>query len=244
MQTNELAVSYEVNGEQLTITEHDVRNVLGAPTATPAEIRMFLELCRTQGLNPFIKEAYIIKYGNQAATLVVGKDVFTKRAQKNPRFEGMEAGLTLLLQDGSLIRRPGSMILPGETPVGAWCNVFVKGYQRPIYEEVSYQEYVATKYDKQTGQWVPNKQWQTKPGTMLRKVAIVHALREAFPDDFQGLYDEAEMGNLEPPAPTPLERVAEIVASEPVITETIPMYEPQGEFDIQEAELLVGQEEF
>ena len=29
---------------------------------------------------------------------------------------------------------------------------------------------------------------------MIRKVALCHALREAFPDDFQGLYGEEEMG--------------------------------------------------
>ena len=34
---------------------------------------------------------------------------------------------------------------------------------------------------------------------MIRKTAIVHALREAFPADFQGMYDGAEMG-IEVPA--------------------------------------------
>lgn len=34
------------------------------------------------------------------------------------------------------------------------------------------------------------------PGTMLRKVALCHALREAFPDDFQGLYGSEEMGDM------------------------------------------------
>ena len=31
------------------------------------------------------------------------------------------------------------------------------------------------------------------PGTMIRKVALVQALREAFPNTFAGLYDAAEM---------------------------------------------------
>lgn len=219
--TNELAVTYAADGEDLTVTATDVRNVLGAPSATDQEVRMFLELCKAQSLNPFIKEAYIIKYGNKPATLVVGKDVFTKRAQKNPKFEGYQAGLTLITPNSEIVRREGSMILGGEYLAGAWCKVYVKGYQHPVYEEVSYQEYVALKSDG-----TPNQQWSNKPGTMLRKVALVHALREAFPDDFQGMYDEAEMGNLE----TPVQVTA---------TATIPIYE---EAPAAEPELVVDGE--
>lgn len=191
---NALAVTYKANDEELTVTSEDVRNVLGASTATDSEIRMFLELCKAQKLNPYIKEAYIVKYGNNKATLVVGKDVFTKRAQNNPRFEGMQAGITVITSNGELVRREGSMVLPGDVLVGGWCAVYVKGYTHPMKEEVSYQEYAGLKADGQ-----PNKQWKSKPATMIRKVAIVHALREAFPDEFQGLYEEAEMGNLEQP---------------------------------------------
>ena len=34
------------------------------------------------------------------------------------------------------------------------------------------------------------------PGVMIRKCAIVTALREAFPSDFQGMYDSAEIKNV------------------------------------------------
>ena len=37
--------------------------------------------------------------------------------------------------------------------------------------------------------------WKTKPATMIRKVALVQALREAYPGEFAGLYDAAEMGD-------------------------------------------------
>ena len=202
---NELAVRYEVDGESLEITEHDVKAYLCEnQNVTDKEVRMFLELCKAQKLNPFLKEAYLIKYGNKPATIVTGKEVFTKRAQRNPRYKGYKAGLTLYGMDGGIHRREGSMILNGETLVGAWCAVNVDGYDVPMYDEVSYQEYVGTKYDSQTGQQVPNAQWATKPATMLRKVASVHALREAFPDEFQGLYEEAEMGDLEPSTQEPV----------------------------------------
>ena len=46
----------------------------------------------------------------------------------------------------------------------------------------------------------PSGQWAKMPGTMIRKVAMVHALREAFPEDFGGMYDSSEMGVQEQPA--------------------------------------------
>ena len=35
--------------------------------------------------------------------------------------------------------------------------------------------------------------WKGKKATMIRKVALVHALREAFPSTFGSLYDESEV---------------------------------------------------
>jgi len=35
--------------------------------------------------------------------------------------------------------------------------------------------------------------WKGKKATMIRKVALVHALREAFPSTFGALYDESEV---------------------------------------------------
>ena len=158
-----------VNGEKDKVTERDVVN--------------FMMICKAHRLNPFLREAYLIKYGNNPATMVVGKEVFTKRAQKNPKFKGFEAGLTLLTEDGRLVRRDGSMKLQNETIVGGWCRVYIEGYENPMFDEVSMSEY-------STGQ----SNWKTKPATMIRKTAIVHALREAFPDDLGGLYDASEMG--------------------------------------------------
>lgn len=195
MTSNELAVSYEVEGNELTVTADEVRNYIStSPTVTDKEVWAFLQLCASQRLDPRRKDAHLIKYGNSPATMVVGKDVFTRRAQKNPRFKGFQAGITFINTTGALQRRKGSMLLPGEQLMGGWCKVFVEGYQEPMEEEVSFAEYVGLKKDGSV-----NQQWSTKPATMIRKVAIVHGLREAFPDDLGGLYDEAEMGNIEVP---------------------------------------------
>lgn len=176
---------YEADGTEVVITDDDVRNVLCKnANVTDVEMRMFIELCRAQRLNPFIKEAYLIKYGSSPATIVTGKDVFTKRAFRNPRFKGMEAGVTVINREGRIERREGSMVgTQTEKLVGGWCRVHIDGYKVPIFDEVAFSEYSTGKSN-----------WLSKPATMIRKVAMVHALREAFPEEFQGLYDECEMG--------------------------------------------------
>lgn len=190
----EQMVKYETDTGDITLTGQLVRDVIaGNRNVTDREVMGFMALCKAHRLNPFIKEAHLIKYGDNPATMVVGKDVFTKRAARNPRFRGYQAGLTIVTPDNRLVRREGSMTLQGEVIAGGWCRVFIEGYEQPMFDEVSFAEYAGKKRDGSL-----NQQWASKPGTMCRKVAVVHALREAFPDDFQGLYDSAEMG-VEPP---------------------------------------------
>lgn len=145
-----------------------------ANLVTEQEIMMFLRLCQYQKLNPFLREAYLIKYGSSVpATIVTGKETFLKRAKKNPAYKGHEAGTK---NDGQI----------------GWAKVYVDGYQVPIYIEVDYTEYVGKKGDGSV-----NRMWKSKPNTMLRKVALVQALREAFPDDFGGMYSPEEINHIE-----------------------------------------------
>lgn len=176
---NEIVKIKDDRGQELQITPDDVRNVL-CPSANDKEISMFLELCRAQNLNPFIKDAYLVKYGSNPATIITGKEVFTKRAAKNKSYKGFEAGITVQ-RGNSIERREGSAVFDGEKLLGGWARVHVDG-KHPFFDEVAFSEYSSGKSN-----------WATKPGTMIRKVALVHALREAFPDDFQGLYSAEEM---------------------------------------------------
>ena len=183
-------VKYEdAEGREVVLTREDIINTISSnPRITDKEIKLFIELAKAQKLNPFTKEIFITKYGDYPATFIVGKDVFTKRAQANPLFKGMQAGI--IVQRGNAVdQREGSAMYGDEMLLGGWCKVYVQGYDVPIYDSVSFNEYAARKSDGTL-----NAMWASKPATMIRKVAIVHALREAFPSDFQGLYDQSEMG--------------------------------------------------
>lgn len=192
------------NGQDIEVTEQDVRDLLSASgqmaqNVTTQEVKTFMRLCQAQRLNPFTRDAYIVKYGNAPATIITGKEAFTKRAFRHPKFRGMEAGITLVGTDGKLHRRDGSMLLNGETLTGGWCRVYVEGYEKPMFDEVTFGEYSTGKGN-----------WAKIPATMIRKVAITHALREAFPEDLGGLYGEEEMAQAQPTEPT-YETDAEIV---------------------------------
>ena len=63
---------------------------------------MFINLCKYQQLNPFLREAYLIKYGSQPAQLVVGKAAFEARAERDGRYEGYDAGIVVQKEDKTL----------------------------------------------------------------------------------------------------------------------------------------------
>lgn len=175
-------VKFERGGEVVQFTADEVRRTL-CPQATDKELAFAMALCQAQHLDPFTKDVHLVKYGNGPLSIITSKEVFTKRAQANPKFEGMEAGVTFLTPDGQIVQREGSIPIQGWNLIGGWCKVYVSGYRVPIYDEVAMSEYSTGKSN-----------WAKMPGTMIRKVAMCHALREAFPDDFQGLYGEEEMG--------------------------------------------------
>ena len=192
--TDLMAFEYDSNGEKVKLSPATVRNYLvnGGGNVTDQEVMMYLTLCRYQHLNPFLKEVYLIKYGNSPATIVTGKDLFMKRANRNPNYAGKKAGIIVASKEnGAVTEREGTVYIPEtEELIGGWAKVYIKGHTEPEYASVSFNEYAGRKSDGTL-----NSQWATKPATMIRKVALVQALREAFPEDFGGLCSPEEMGN-------------------------------------------------
>ena len=89
-----------------------------------------------------------------------------------------------------LEKRDGAIyIKEKEDLVGAWCTVYRKDWTHPITKEVNFDEYIQKKQDG-----TPNTNWENRPVTMITKVAIVQALREAFIEELSGMYEAEEMG--------------------------------------------------
>lgn len=183
-------VKYETEQGEVTLSPQIIRRYLvsgDADKVTDQEVMMFLALCKYQRLNPFLREAYLIKFGNNPATIVTGKETFTKRAAANPICKGWEAGVIVQTKQG-IQQRTGTFIAAGEELVGGWARVYREDWKVPLETTVSLSEY--QRYNKQ-GELMRN--WKEMPATMIRKVALVQALREALPHEFQGLYSPEEM---------------------------------------------------
>ena len=184
-------MTYETDQGEVKLSPSIVKRYLvsgQADRVTDQEVVMFMQMCKYQGLNPFLREAYLIKFGNAPATMVTGKDTFTKRAAKSPLCAGYEAGVVVQGKDGQLHERKGALVLPNETLVGGWAKVYRKDWKVPMAITVGLDEYARR---KSNGELMSN--WKQMPGTMIRKVALVQALREAIPEEFGGLYSPEEM---------------------------------------------------
>ena len=187
---NEISVSYKVEDQEVKLTPKIVKDYLanGADITMP-EFKMFTSLCQSKGLNPFLKEAYIIKYGNAPAQIVVGKDAILKRAILSPQFNGREQGVIVINDSGEVLEKKGTFVLINEVLVGGWAKVYRKDWDFPVYITVSFEEAAQKKRDGQL-----NSQWATKSATMIEKVALVRALREAFAENAGGMYEAEELG--------------------------------------------------
>ena len=208
MANNLMTVDYKVGNLDIHLDANIVRNQLvnGQGNITDQELSYFLNLCKAQKLNPFIKDCYLIKYGDRnPAQMVVSKDLFLKRAEEHPQFDGLDAGI-IVERNGEIIYRHGAFYNKRkEELLGGWCEVFRKDRSHPIRAEVAFDEYVGI--NNKTGK--PNSMWATKGATMIRKVALCQALRDSFPNAFQQLYGEEEM-NID------LSNKAEVVEAEVV----------------------------
>lgn len=118
--------------------------------ATDAQFRLFTEVCRATGLNPFIREIWFVP----GVGVMAGRDGYLAAANRHPMFDGME---TLVDRDAQGI------------PVKATCKVWRKDRSHPITCEAYYNEYKKT-----------SSVWTTYKSAMIGKVAEVLALKRSF----------------------------------------------------------------
>ena len=142
---------------QVKITNDDIKKYF-CPLATEKEGFMALGIIKSLNLNPFKKEVHLIKYNLQSPiSIVVGYEVYLKRAERTGKLDGWEQGLT---EDGTR----------------AWVRIYRKDWKIPFYWEVSLKEFSKNQAT-----------WNQIPDFMGRKVAIAQGFRLAFPDELGGM---------------------------------------------------------
>lgn len=183
IQTTDGAISLSVN---------DVRRWVH-PTAPPHEAMKFLMTCRMAGVNPFLREAHLVDHGGQWTT-IIDKSGYLRLAQEHPAYNGHQAGIIVRPFDqarrgpnnapiftGPPSEVEGQFLPPGYLLVGGWAKVYRRDRAIPTYAAISMAE-----YNRQQGTW------NQIPCTMIRKVALVQALRESGLVS-HGWYDAAEV---------------------------------------------------
>ena len=191
--SNELSkVEYQsISGIQVKLDADTVIKYCarGNGNITPQEVALFLRTCQAKRLDPLENgEVYLIKYDNtKPAQIVVGKHAYLRRADRNPDYRGKKSGI-VIVRDGKVIQKEGCCLynILNETLIGGWCRVFRRRAGADVDEEF-YREVALEEYS--SGQ----ANWKVKPATMIEKVAVSQCLRDAFPNDYEGLYSEDEM---------------------------------------------------
>lgn len=163
------------------------------------ELALFLEVCRTTGLNPFQRQIYAImrqeSYKDPSGqwrkrgkmTIQTGIDGYRLTASRT----GLHAGTS----DATYGPLDGD-------GYPEWATVVVKklmpgGHLAEFSGTARWAEYVQLKDEyvdkKKTGRLVPSGQWPKMPFLMLGKCAESLALRRAFPAELAGVYTREEM---------------------------------------------------
>lgn len=193
-------VIYEANGQEVKLTGNIVKQYLtrGNDNVSDQEVVMFINLCRYQKLNPFLNEAYLVKFKGAPAQIITSKEAYMKRAFADPSFEGFKAGI-IVKRGEEILELEGSFSLPGDVLLGGWAEVYVKGKKNPYVTKIGMDEFSKSQAT-----------WKTMPKTMIRKTALVQALREAFPDALGAIYTEEEQGVVREVSSTEVEVEEEI----------------------------------
>lgn len=175
-------VTYDVAGQEVTLSFRIIKDYLtkGNGAVSDQDLMQFMSVCKFNQLNPFLNEAYLIKFGDKPAQMVVSKEALMKRAEANKEYEGLRAGI--IIRRGDEIKEiEGCFLLKEDELLGAWAEVYRRDRKFPIVAKVSLEE-----YDKK------QSLWNEKKSTMISKIAKVQALREAFPSQLGAMYMQEE----------------------------------------------------
>jgi phage recombination protein Bet len=153
-----------------------------AKGATDNELKMFLHLSQTYGLDPFAKEIWFMKMDSKPV-IMTSRDGYLKIANNSPDFEGIVSDA---VYEGDMFRRSPDRVdhqygvKQRGRIIGAYALVYRKGIRFPVYVFAPF-----ANYDKN------NNVWRTYPHAMILKVAESMALKRAF--SLSGLVSREEL---------------------------------------------------
>ncbi|MBU1308797.1 MAG: phage recombination protein Bet [Gammaproteobacteria bacterium] len=192
------------------ITREDITKHF-CPLASEKEVAMALAIVKSLKLNPFLREVHFIKYSQKdIMAIVVGYEVYLKRAERTGKLNGWKAGINTAENY-------------------AWVKIWRKDWAEPFEWEVNLSEF----NKKQST-------WNQIPSFMGRKVAIAQGFRLAFPDELGGMpysREEHEVYDIDrtPEGIKPEVQIPKEISQQP---SEAPRTQPEPSQNSKEADLL------
>lgn len=183
------------------------------------EVSQFVEVAKAFNLNPFKREIYCVPYkegDSKKLSIIIGYETYLKRADMIPAFDGYETRIKGRFIAGKVTKKAknggtyqaDALVPDGE--VFCECIVYRKDRKVPTKAEIDFNEYNQH-----------NRMWESKPRTMIEKVAIAQAFRKAFPNEMGGMpYTSEElpeeMTTIRDVTPAPFEEASQTPPEAPV----------------------------
>jgi len=181
-----------------------------AKDASPAEFNLFLEACKSYGLDPFRKQIFLLIYNKDKPdkrkhSIIVSRDGLRVMAHRCRDYRPATEPAQIVYDDAAKGPTNPKGIISATVKLWKQDN---RGEWYPVAGEAYWDEFapLADEWgeDKETGRRAPtgkktldaSGQWAKMPIVMLTKCAESQALRAGWPETFGGVYSEEEMDRL------------------------------------------------
>jgi phage recombination protein Bet len=167
---------------------------LGLDEAPEGDLAVFLHQCQRTGLDPFLRQIYLIgRWDHEARrkkyTIQTGIDGFRVNAERTGLYGG-QTNPQWCGEDG--IWRD---VWASEKPlVAARVGIIRKGWDTPAYGIAHFTEYAGVAKEGHL-----TRMWKTMPANQLAKCAEALGFRKAFPERLSGVYTADELEHLDNP---------------------------------------------
>jgi len=180
------------------------RKAVCPPGTTDAEFEFFFAWCQRTGLDPFIKQAYMVERKQKLPDgrwhtknePMAAESGMAARADALPDFEGMKAAAVYAGDEFSIdevsqeIHHKWNLKArrdAGNKVIGAWAHLKRRGRSVPI-TYLPIESRLQTRWDERSKQNVPTKFWATDPAGQIVKCARAAQYRLGFANIFGGVY--------------------------------------------------------